>query len=192
MGKQTVYSSLSDEILVERALKRGKEALGELFRRYQKPFFNLAYRFSGDYYLAEDLTSEIFWRIYRYMRTFNSRKAKFRTWAFRVGTNTCLTYKAQSHDLRLGGNEEEKPEAEIADQKIDLIKEAESNELGEKVQKALLKLPEKYRLAIYLYYFQDLSYNEVAETLNIPVNTVRTHLKRGKERMKEELKDFYR
>ncbi len=123
---------------------------------------------------------------------------KFRPWAFKVATNTCLTFKVKNSRLRRGfvgqaklKNEdgEEEP-LEFPDDKVDLVRETEKNEIARRVQKALQKLPEKYRLALYLYYFEDLKYEEIAEDLGLPINTVRTQIKRGKEKMKEELRDL--
>jgi len=190
-------SLISDEDLVVLILKRDWEALRELFKRYQKPFFNLAYRFCGDRFVAEDLTSEILWRIYGYLQSFDSQR-KFKSWAFKVATNTCMThvvqsskFKVQSYGSKLKVDDDQgEYESEVADDKVDLVKETVRNEVSERVQKALMRLPDKYRLALYLYYFEDLKYEEIAEDLNLPVNTVRTHIKRGKEKMKEELRDL--
>jgi len=193
-------TNFSDEELAIKVLKKNREALGELFRRYHKRFYNLAYRFLGDAYLADDLTSEIFLRIYKYLKSYNVNQ-KFRPWAYKLATNTCLTFKVKSSrlPLRIGGfagqaklkNEdgEEEP-LETPDEKVDLVREIERNEVAERVQEALDKLPEKYRLALYLYYFEDLKYEEIAEDLELPLNTVRTHLKRGKEMLKKDLADL--
>ena len=191
-------SSLPDEELVTKALKHDKEALGELFRRYYKRFFNLAYRFSGDYYQADDLTSEIFLRICRYLKTFDRNKASFKTWAYKVATNTCLTYKIQNSKFKIQNfssklkvNEEgEVEEFEVADPKMDLVQETIGNEISQRVQKALNALEDKFRLAVYLFYFEDLKYEEIARALNLPINTVRTNLRRGKMKMQAELKDL--
>jgi len=187
----------SDEKLVEMVLRHDREALGELFKRYQKPFFNLAFRFSGDYYQADDLVSEIFLRIYKYLKTFR-KDAKFRFWALKIATNTCLTYSVKNSKLKIKKydpkiQEEEQSESqepEITDERVNVEKEVEKGEIAERVQEALQKLPEKYRLAIFLYYFEGLKYEEIAEDLELPVNTIRTHIKRGKEKMKEELRDL--
>lgn len=190
--KFQMSNSASDEELVAQVLKRDKEALGELFRRYHKPFFNLAYRFLGDYYLADDLTSEIFLRIYKYLKSYNLNQ-RFKPWAFKVATNACLTFKNQKYNLKIKNEDtdgEQNGLETISDDKVDLVHEVVQNEMEERVQKALQKLPEKYRLALYLYYFEDLKYEEISEDMGIPINTVRTHIKRGKERLKEELRDL--
>jgi RNA polymerase sigma-70 factor (ECF subfamily) len=193
---QWPMSKMTDEELAARVLKKDREALGELFRRYHQRFYNLAYRFLGDAYLADDLTSEIFLRIYKYLKSYNP-KAQFKPWAYKVATNACLTFKVQSSKLKVKSynskfknGEDNEVEAEIKDEKVDLAKEAERNELAERVQGALQKLPEKYRLALYLYYFDDLKYEEIAEDLELPINTVRTHLKRGKEMLRKDLADL--
>jgi len=100
-------------------------------------------------------------------------------------------FKVQSYGSKLKVDDDQgEYESEVADDKVDLVKETVRNEVSERVQKALMRLPDKYRLALYLYYFEDLKYEEITEDLNLPVNTVRTHIKRGKEKMKEELRDL--
>ncbi len=201
-------SKTTDEELVSRILRHNREALGELFRRYHQRFYNLAYRFLGDAYLADDLTSEIFLRIHKYLKSYNKSQS-FRPWAYKIATNVCLTFKVKNSRLRQLGlrshlgegggfvrqaklKDEEGKEVllEIADEKVDLVKETERGEVAERVQKALNKLPEKYRLVLYLYYFEDLKYKEIAEDLELPINTVKTHLKRGKEMLKRDLADL--
>lgn len=193
-----MLSSLSDEELALKA-QSDKEALGELFRRYHKRFFNLAYRFCGDFFTAEDLTSEIFWRIYRYLKTFDQTKASFKTWGYKIAVNTCLTFRNQKAKIKtqninkklVGEDGEEENLAEtIPDPKVDLMREVEKNEVSQRIQKALNTLEEKFRLTLFLFYFEDLKYEEIAEILKMPVNTVRTNLRRGKIRMRKELQDL--
>ena len=151
---------------------------------------------------AEDLTREILWRIYYNLKSFDAKRP-FKPWGFKVAVNVCLTYSVQSSRLRpaesagFGGQTkfknkegEDDQEVEFKDEKVDLVKETERNEVSERVQAALMKLPAKYRLALYLHYFEGLKYEEIAEDINLPVNTVRTHIKRGKEKMKQELEDL--
>jgi len=189
-------SSLTDEELAVRA-QRSKEAFGELFRRYYKRFFNLAYRFCGDSFAADDLTSEIFLRINRYLKSFK-QNLSFKTWAYKVATNTCLTYKVksakfkvQSFSSKLKIDEDgEVREFEVEDEKINLVQEVINNNISSRVQKALGELPQKPRLALYLFYFEDLKYEEIAQILKMPVNTVRTNLRRGRIKLQEELRDL--
>ncbi|MGI5826383.1 MAG: RNA polymerase sigma factor [Patescibacteria group bacterium] len=193
-------AALTDEDLAIKALKNDKLALGELFKRYHKRFFNLAYRFSGDYYAADDLTSEIFLRIYRYLRSFDRAKASFKTWGYKIAANVCLTFQSQKVKVKIqklntklkneDGEETETLEDMIPDPKVDLLKEVEINEIGQRIQKALGELPKKPRLSLYFFYFEDLKYEEIAVTLELPINTVRTHIRRGKEKLKIELKDL--
>lgn len=175
------------------ALKRDWEALEEIFKRYQKPFYNLSYRFSGNIDTAHDLTSEILWRIYYNLRTFDQKKV-FKPWAYKVATNVCLTYVKKEKSNRTVNNktgEDEELIELIPDYKTDLMHEAIKNDISQRVQSVLMKLPHKYRISLYLYYFEDLKYDEISQNLDLPINTVRTHIKRGKERLKKDLKDLY-
>lgn len=186
----------TDEELVKKILKRDFEALGELFKRYEKSFYNLAYRFTGDHYSADDLTSEIFLRIYRYLPSFNF-EGKFRPWAFKVASNSCLDFvrgvkvqRCKGAKLTRIDEDGVEVELEIEDKKANVQENFEKKEIAEKVQIELLKLPEKYRLALYFYFWEDLSYDEIAKIMEIPLNTVRTHIKRGKERLEKVLSDL--
>lgn len=197
---------LTDEELVQKVLKRDFEALGELFKRYEKSFYNLAYRFTGDHLAAEDIASEIFLRIYRYLPSFkvgpSSAEAsgdtrKFMPWAMKVAANTCLTFikqsaknKVQSADLVRINEEGEEFRLEIEDKKINLQEDLEKKEIEVKVHQEMLELPKNYRLALYFYFWEDLSYDEIAKILEVPLNTVRTNIRRGKQRLKKTLKDI--
>jgi len=195
--KDYIQSSFSDEELVKRILKRDFEALGELFKRYERSFYYLAYRFTGDHYSADDLASEIFLRIYRYLPSFRLGK-QFKPWAMRVAANACLDFvkdsKIQrSKEAKMTRFDNEmgvEVEIEIEDKHVNLQNSLEKREIEEKVQEELLKLPERYRLALYFYFWEDLSYDEIAKVLAVPLNTVRTHIKRGKERLEKALGDL--
>jgi RNA polymerase sigma-70 factor (ECF subfamily) len=188
-------NSSSDEELVVQILDNNQEALGELFRRYHKPLFNFTYRFTGDFQQAEDLTSEIFLRVHRYLKSFDQSR-RFKSWIYKIATNTCLAFSSQKSKTKTrslfwtNSNDEVEMKIDFKDEKVDLELEVEKNELSQKVQAALNSLPEKFRIALYLYYFEELKYEEIAEDLGLPVNTVRTHIRRGKEKLKQELRDY--
>jgi len=188
--------NFSDEELVQRILKRDFEALGELFKRYERSLYNLAYRYTGNHFDADDLASEIFLRIYRYLPTFKTEK-NFRFWAFKVASNSCLDcvkkLTAKSYHLsalRRKNEEGEEVEVEIEDKKADVQKNFEKKEIDKRVRSELLKLPEKYRLALYFYFWEDLSYDQIAEVMGLPLNTIKTHIKRGKERLEKTLSEL--
>jgi len=178
---------------VEKILKRDFEALGELFKRYEVSFYNLAYRFTGDHYSSDDLASEIFLRIYRYLPSFK-KGSQFRPWAMKVAANTCLTRtkqisnsQSQISSFTIKDETGEEKEIEIADKKINLEKDYFKKKMNERVRRALLDLPVNYRLALYFYFWEDFSYDGIARILGIPLNTVKTHIKRGKAKLKSEL-----
>jgi len=186
--------NLTDEVLVQKILRRDFYALEKLFQRYERSFYNLAYRYTGDHYAADDLASEIFLRIYRYLPSFKSNSGPFRNWAMKVGANCCLDWVKdikilRYKDIRLTRTNEdgEEIELEIEDKKTNIEKDYEKKEMERRVEVEMLKLPEKYRLAIYFYFWEDLSYDQIAKLTDLPLNTVRTHIKRGKERLEKVL-----
>lgn len=188
---------LTDEELVDKILKRDFGALGELFKRYEQSFYRLAYRFTGDHFSADDLASEIFLRIYRYLPSFDRNK-NFRFWAMKVASNACLDFvkdAQKSKTWRLAAEEEtfssKIPEEKLEDKNVNIQKDYEKKELEERVQMAMLQLPEKYRLVLYFYFWEDLSYDEIAKLTGEPLNTVRTHIKRGKKKLEKDLADLF-
>jgi RNA polymerase sigma-70 factor (ECF subfamily) len=115
----------------------------------------------------------------------------------KVAANTCLTFinqsaknKLQSADLIWMNEEGEEIRLEIEDKKVNLQEDLEKKEIEEKVRRQMLKLPRNHRLALYFYFWEDLSYDEIAKIMEVPLNTVRTNIKRGKERLEKVLGDL--
>jgi RNA polymerase sigma-70 factor (ECF subfamily) len=181
---------LLDEELVERVLAHDNEAFAELVRRYEKQVFSLAYRLSGDYDEAADLAQEAFLQIYRGLDKFDPTK-KFFSWMYRVAHNTCLNVlqKKPKNQISLDGTEtflgaapeSESPENVYAGQ-----------ELRAKIDLAIAELPDTYRDVIYLRYIGELSYQEIADRLELPVSTIETRLFRGRQLLQKALKEYSR
>ncbi len=173
MGQET------DEELVERALVQ-PEAFSQLVVRYQHRLYGLAYRMTGSASDAHDLAQEAFIRAFRRLETFQSGR-RFAPWMYRIAVNLCLDYRQDRHVTTSLSDidvpvQEPSPEAQ-----------AMQHEVQKQVQRAIMALPPKYRAVIVLRHMEDLSYEEIAAALDLPVNTVRTHLFRAREALRKAL-----
>jgi RNA polymerase sigma-70 factor (ECF subfamily) len=173
----------TDEALAQRALT-DRDAFGELARRYADRIFNLAYRMTGDRAEAEDLAQDAFVRAYRGLAGFKPGNA-FGAWLYRIAVNVCLTHR-QRRGAAIVEPLPEDGEA-ILDTAIPVAELVEQREVQAAVQRAILSLPPMYRAVVILYHMEGRGYNEIAELLDLPMNTVRTHLHRGRALLRERL-----
>lgn len=187
--------NLDDAAIVATVLNGDVEAFSVIVSRYEKRVFNLAYRYTGDRQEAEDLSQEIFLRIFRALKTFRG-DALFSTWLYRVATNVCLDA------LRRKKNRPEPVlEQPLATESGDVEKELVSPDLGpdhqvemaeslEIIRKEIAQLQEPFRTAIILRDLQDLSYEEIAEVLNVSQGTVKSRLHRARAMLRKRLLDL--
>lgn len=164
-----------DEVWVERA-RGDAEAFAELVRRYQDRLYRLAMRMTGDAAAAEDLTQEAFLRAYRALPRFREGAA-FAPWLYRIATNLCLNHRQRRRPLP---NAEEGWSASTEEV-------VERREIQAAVQRALLRLPRHYRVVVVLRHLHDLSYQEIATALELPLGTIKTHLFRARSWLQREL-----
>jgi RNA polymerase sigma-70 factor, ECF subfamily len=171
-----------DELLVEQVRKGTQSAFSALVQRHQGAIYSLCYRMTGDPQEAEDLAQEAFLRLYRSLGSFRPG-TRLRPWFHRIAVNVCLDALRKRREatvpLEALLQMESQPRAASREE---MPEEAYlSQEVRAEVQRALLKLPGDYRAALVLRYLEDLSYQEVAEVLGVPVSTVETRLFRAKK-----------
>ncbi len=176
-----------DDLELVRQAQQGKEpAFEALVERYKNRVFGLVVRTLGDRQAAEDLAQEAFLRIYRALPYFR-REARFSTWVYRIVINLCrqeqqrrplgeVPLDARSDDgrprLELGMRDTAHAELELRD----------------RLEKALARLPVNDRLLVAGHYLEGIAYEDLAEALNMPLGTVKTHLHRAKRRLREVLR----
>jgi len=168
-------TELEDTQLVERAAHRSDgRAFAELLRRHQGKVRGLLLRLAGDRTLADDLAQEAFLRSYRGLAGFEGR-ARFSTWLYRIAYNVYLNHRSRTKvHAALPENFENgtaAPESAMSQSRSDLRRDLVT---------AIGELPDRYRAVIMLYYLEDVSYPEIAEILELPIGTVKTHLHRAK------------
>jgi RNA polymerase sigma-70 factor, ECF subfamily len=179
--------------LVRRAQAGDREALSALIQSQQTYVYSIAMSLMHNPADAADMTQEAFIRLLRSLGTYRA-ETKFTTWLYRLVTNICLDglrrrgrpvesldepASTQSGDDRQTAGERladsdrwTQPEEEIT-----------LRESATEVRQALAHLPTAQRLALTLYYFDDMRYEDIAEAMGLPLNTVKSHIRRGKERL---------
>ena len=176
--------------LIQRAKKGDHEAFSSLVNEHQRYVYNLALRVLKDENEALDLAQETFIRAWTALPNFREQ-ARFRTWLYRIVTNLCYNRlpNLRRSLYELGDDVmEEIPETNTAS--ANPARRLESKELREYLYGAVDDLDEHYRLLITLRYQDELSYNEIASTLNLPLGTVKTGLFRAKERLRRALEIY--
>lgn len=179
-----------DRLLIERARKGDAGALHRLVRKHQERAYGYAFRLTRNPEEAGDIVAESFVRVNNAVRNFKGNSA-FTTWLYRIITNCYLdhrkkerTRQALSLDSPVAGAEDEGTR-EIEDTTYMPDKDVESQQRGLLVDKALRRLPDFQRAMIVMYHMEELSYEEIAESLDLPLGTVKSRLNRARLSLRE-------
>jgi len=168
---------LDDLELVQRTKDGDTEAFSELVKRHQQIIYNVSYRFMRDPAQAEDMAQESFLKAYRLINGFRG-DCSFATWMYRVACSVCLT---ELNRRKRRGEVELLPQhaSENAVQPI------ESPDLPEHVRRCVNKLSDRYAAIITLYYLKGISYEEIAQIMEIPTGTLKTWMFRARKQLKK-------
>jgi RNA polymerase sigma-70 factor, ECF subfamily len=173
-----------DQADVDRVLGGDPSAFEGIVRRWQAPLINLAYRFCRDRARAEEMAQEAFLRAFRALPKWR-REAAFSTWLFALTTNV---YKTELRRVPVYASLESAPEPADPRAQYDFEEEARVQQ-DRALHRAVATLPEKYRDAIILYYFQSMNLAAAARSLNLPEGTLKVRLFRGRELLRQKLAD---
>jgi RNA polymerase sigma-70 factor (ECF subfamily) len=190
--------SLSDQEVVALA-RAGKEAAyRELLRRYERPVFSLIYRMVRDRDLAEDLAQDSFVKVLNALESYRP-EYKFSSWVFKIANNVAIDQlrRRELDTLSLDGapnartrDEVEATALQAVDRTESPLAELESRELGSRIEQAIAKLRPEYRSCILLRHVEGRSYEEIAETLDLPLGTVKTYIHRARHELREYLEPY--
>jgi len=175
----------SDKKLVKRVQKGDKAAFDLLVLKYQHKIVNLVMRYVRDPELALDITQEAFIKAYRALPRFRGDSA-FYTWMYRIAVNTAKNHLAAQRrrpmDVELDLQDPEQYDLHAKLKETDTPEGVTlSNELRETVERAIAALPEDLRTAIILRELEGMSYEEIAQTMECPVGTVRSRIFRARD-----------
>ncbi len=193
--KKLDLAELSDEDVMERCAMGSEAAFRALVQRYRTRIMNLVCRFINDRDRAEEISQEVFLRVFRNRERYR-KSGKFSTWIFTIAVNLTKneirsrvrhrgTFSLDAMDEESGGQGVSFPDSKpLPDEDLN------ANEIGRKVAEALHKIPARYREAVVLRDVEGLSYEEVGQILRIPGGTVRSRINRARLMLKERLKPY--
>jgi RNA polymerase sigma-70 factor (ECF subfamily) len=177
----------TDRALVLHARDGDPEAYGELVRRYQSSVFNVCLRILGERREAEDLAQESLIRAYQKLRSYDEDR-EFGPWVRRLAANMCLNHlQSDRHPVQPLDEEREVP---ASGGHSDAAAAVEQRETSSAVRRAILSLPPHYRAVIELRHFQELTYEEMAEALSLPISDIKSHLFRSRKLLAQRMKAY--
>ncbi|WP_334072004.1 MULTISPECIES: RNA polymerase sigma factor [Paenibacillus] len=170
--------------LIRAAQTGDRDALITLLREIETHVYRTAYYILNNEQDALDAAQEALIRIYTKIDSYEE-KAQFKTWVQRIVTNICIdkfrrkkpTVSIEEHELVFQGKES-------------VEREVMSGYLAQDIREAIDQLPEHHRTVVVLRYLQDFSYNEIADSLNLPLNTVKSYLFRARQQLQHLLQDY--
>jgi len=180
MGAKVALAS-DDTPLIRRCLAGDDAAWGEIVSQYSRRVYSLAYRFVSHHEAAEDLTQEVFLRIYRTLDQYDPKAGNLSNWLMRVARNLIID------DWRKRGRTPTETSDDLTSHEYHLQSRVESpqrlverRELSEQIQAAIDKLSPELRTCIILRDLEELSYQEIVDLLKIPEGTVKSRINRGR------------
>jgi len=175
-----------DAELLQRCLEGDRETLREIIQRYEVMVYNLSYQMLHNEEDAKDAAQESFLNLFESLPYFRG-ECSLKTWLCRIVSSQCI---ARSRRRRRCRKREAPSEQfrEIPDSGPSALEQMEKQETHNLLHRAVDELPEKYRIIIVLYYFQDLSYEQIADILLLPIGTVKVRLFRARKMLEKKLK----
>lgn len=170
-----------ERALVERCRAGDESAFGELVDRYKNLVYAMVGRLVADRSLADDLAQDVFLKVHRGLPYFRG-EARLSTWIYRIVSNVCFEARSQRRpDLSL----DDEREGERVREPGQTDAAFADLELRDRLEKAIAQLPDNYRMLVAAHYLQGVQYEALAEALDMPLGTVKTHLYRAKKQLRE-------
>jgi RNA polymerase sigma-70 factor (ECF subfamily) len=182
----------TDEIIVERALTGDAEAFGEIVRRWERRIFALAYGMLGREEEARDATQETFMAAFRNLRGFRG-EAKVSSWLHRIAVNQCITRqrRARVRSESALDDEQEKSATNFATpSSLSPSRVTEGAQVTQAVRSAVNSLPLELRQIVVMKEFEELTFREISETLDLPLSTVKSRLYTALKQLQMKLQRF--
>ena len=187
--------------LIRRCIAGDAAAWEEIVQRYHRRIYNICYRFSGSGDDAQDLTQDVFLRMYKTLNSYDLERGAFMTWVTTITRNLLVDHFRKSKhdrmtdslDAPVSEHEDAMPlSSQIQDKALPPDARVQSRETSETVHQALQKLSPELREAVILRDLQDMDYKDIANVLKVPEGTVKSRINRGRAELARLLQRTYR
>ncbi len=171
-------TNLTDEQLVEQAVNENSEAFGEIIKRWERKIFALCFGMLGREDEARDAAQETFIAAYRNLKNFRG-EAKVSSWLHRIAVNQCLTTKRRAKTRSESFLDDETNAEEkvfVAPARLSPARTTEHNERLKVIRQAVSSLPPDFRQVIIMKEFEEMTFQEIADTLELPLSTVKSRV----------------
>ncbi|HWD41937.1 MAG TPA: sigma-70 family RNA polymerase sigma factor [Fimbriimonas sp.] len=181
---------LDDEILIAKAQEGDRSSLNALVRKHEARAYHYAFRLTRNPEEAADVVAEAFLRVFNALQNFKGQSA-FTTWLYRILTNCYLDVKKRDRNRPTVSLEatmqtpDGEVERQVEDTKPTPDLQLERSERERNVERAVAKLPEYQRAMIVMYHVENLSYEDIAAALDLPIGTVKSRLNRARLNLRE-------
>jgi RNA polymerase sigma-70 factor (ECF subfamily) len=188
-------------LLVRRCVAGDAAAWEEIVRRYHRRIYNICYRFAGSADDAQDLTQDVFIKMYRTLNSYEVDRGAFMTWVTTITRNLLVDHFRKTKADRLTDSLDTAPSEhegamplsdQIADKGLPPDARVQTREAAEAVHEALQKLSPELREAVILRDLQDMDYREIATVLKVPEGTVKSRINRGRAELARLLQRTYK
>lgn len=176
------------EALIQRCLKGDQLAWDAIVRQYWRKVFNVAYKFVGKHDEAEDLTQDIFLKIFKSLDTFD-RRANFQTWLISISRNLCIDhYRSVRKERETIDRGVDANELTPVSKEPGPVAALEQRDRVVLLRQAMSALPDTLRTAVLMRDIQEMSYQEIADALHLPEGTVKSRINRGRTELARQVR----
>src|SRR3989454_4639412 len=176
------------EALIQRCLQGDQIAWDLIVRQYWRKVFNVAYKFVGKHDEAEDLTQDIFLKIFKSIGTFD-RRANFQTWLISVSRNLCIDhYRSVRKERQTINRDVDAIELSVISHDQNQVEALEQRDRAALLRQALAAFPATLRAAVLMRDLQERSYQEIADALGLPEGTVKSRINRGRAELARQIR----
>lgn len=182
------YPELDDPKIIQLIAKADENALGELYDRYSRLVYSMALNTLGDPNLAEEVTQDVYLRVWRKASTYRENQSKVLTWLTSITRYRCIDIHRR-RSVRPESNQiswSENPALDLPDG-FNVESQVELSQRSEAIRRAMQSLPEPQRQALAMAFFLGYTHTEIAATLEQPLGTVKTRIRSGMQKLRSEL-----
>jgi RNA polymerase sigma-70 factor (ECF subfamily) len=190
------WSALSDAEIMLRVREGDDAGYNYLIEKYRKPIIHFMFRMVHNQAVAEELTQEVFLRVYRSRETYRA-EARFSTWLYRIATNLGVNHARDTKHERAAQNvylDQPDPETgttpDVADSTPSVEQDLVRNERMQAIRRHVMALPERQRTAVLMHKYQGMDYKQIGEVLKLSESATKSLLFRAYQTLRERLKEF--